>query len=61
MATVCSPGAELIVTAWAALRSGLYCTPICTWLTDDERAHIVDDSGASAIVASADLGSLATG
>ena len=59
VATVCSNRAELIVTAWAALRSGLYCTPISTWLTDDECAHIVGDAGASAIVASADLGSLA--
>ena len=61
VATVCSNRAELIVTAWGALRSGLYCTPISTWLTEDECAHIVGDSSASAIVASADLGSLAVG
>lgn len=38
--------------AWAAQRSGLYHTAISTRLTADEVAFIVNDSGASALVAS---------
>ena len=51
--------------AWAALRSGLYVTTINRYLTAEEAAYIVDDSGAKALVSShamntaaAELGSL---
>ncbi|MGE0139680.1 MAG: AMP-binding protein, partial [Ilumatobacteraceae bacterium] len=46
VAVVSSNRLEMIVTAWAALRSGLYCTPISTWLTADEAAYIVADCDA---------------
>ncbi|MDH3643199.1 MAG: acyl-CoA synthetase [Gammaproteobacteria bacterium] len=39
--------------AWAAFRSGLYITCINRYLTAEEAAYIVADSGAKAIVASA--------
>jgi fatty-acyl-CoA synthase len=39
--------------AWAAFRSGLYITCVNRYLTAEEVAYIVDDSGARAIVASA--------
>ena len=38
--------------AWAALRSGLYITTINRYLTAEEAAYIVDDSGAKALVSS---------
>ncbi len=37
---------------WAAMRSGLYLTPVNRSLTADETAYIVNDSGAGAIVVS---------
>jgi long-chain acyl-CoA synthetase len=39
--------------AWAALRSGLYLTPVNSHLTADEVAYILDDCGASAVISSA--------
>lgn len=39
--------------AWAAFRSGLYITCINRYLTAEEAAYIVEDSGSKAIVASA--------
>jgi long-chain acyl-CoA synthetase len=45
--------------AWAALRSGLYLTPVNTHLTASEVAYIIEDSGASALVTSAALGETA--
>ncbi|MCE9622649.1 MAG: acyl-CoA synthetase [Actinomycetia bacterium] len=44
---------------WAAIRSGLYLTPINRHLTAAEVAYIVQDCGAKAIVASAQLGEVA--
>lgn len=44
---------------WAALRSGLYVTPINWHLTADEVAFIIDDSDARAVFASAALSELA--
>ena len=38
---------------WAARRSGLYYTLVNTHLTASEIAHIVDDSGAKALISSA--------
>ena len=54
--------------AWAALRSGLYITTINRYLTAEEAAYIVNDSGAKALVSSyamsaaaSELGSLIPG
>src|SRR5262245_38124238 len=47
--------------AWAALRSGLYITPVNRHLTPGEVAYIVDDCGASALVVSAALRATVTG
>ena len=54
--------------AWAALRSGLYITTINRYLTAEEAAYIVNDSGAKALVSSyamsgvaSELGSLVPG
>ncbi len=44
---------------WAAMRSGLYLTPINRHLTADEVAYIVQDCGAKAIVVSHQLGHVA--
>lgn len=41
--------------AWAAFRSGLYITTINRYLTAEEVAYVVEDSGSRAIVASAAL------
>jgi fatty-acyl-CoA synthase len=46
---------------WAALRSGLYVTPVNRHLTPAEVAYIVDDCGARALVVSAALGATVTG
>jgi long-chain acyl-CoA synthetase len=43
---------EYLEVAWAALRSGLYLTPLNTYMTADEIAHIVNDSGAKALISS---------
>ncbi len=48
--------AEFLEVAWGALRMGLYVTPINWHLSAEEAAYIVADCGASALVASADLG-----
>lgn len=61
VAVCCSNRLEVIVTAWAALRSGLYCTPVSTWLTVGEARYLVDDCEAKALIASADLADLARG
>src|SRR5262249_40504628 len=45
---------------WAALRSGLYVTPVNRHLTPAEVAYIVDDCAASALVVSAALGATVT-
>jgi fatty-acyl-CoA synthase len=44
---------------WAALRSGLYVTPVNRYLTVDEVAYIVDDCDAQALVASHALAAVA--
>jgi long-chain acyl-CoA synthetase len=46
---------------WAALRSGLYITAVNYHLKPDEVAYIVNDSGASALVISAQLAEIAAG
>jgi long-chain acyl-CoA synthetase len=45
--------------AWAALRSGLYITPVNRFLTAEEVAYIVDDCDAQALVSSAALAGVA--
>ncbi|HEX2850628.1 MAG TPA: AMP-binding protein [Acidimicrobiales bacterium] len=44
---------------WAAVRSGLYITAVNRYLSPDEAAYIVDDSGARSLIASAGVGELA--
>ncbi len=39
--------------AWAALRSGLYLTPVSSYLTADEAAYVVNDCRARVLVTSA--------
>ncbi|MFI7639785.1 AMP-binding protein [Nonomuraea sp. NPDC049400] len=48
-----------LTVAWAALRSGLYYTPISSRLQTDELAYIVNNCGARAFVSSADLAAVA--
>jgi long-chain acyl-CoA synthetase len=48
------------VIAAAALRSGLYLTPINSHLTAEEVAYIVEDCGARALVTSAAMGAVAS-
>jgi len=59
LAIMCTNRIEMLVTCWAALRSGMYCTPISTWLTAHECTYIATDSGAKALVAAAELGDVA--
>jgi acyl-CoA synthetase (AMP-forming)/AMP-acid ligase II len=47
---------EFFEAVWGGLRMGLYVTPINWHLAPEEAAYIVEDCGASALVASADLG-----
>ncbi|MFN2166148.1 MAG: AMP-binding protein, partial [Anaerolineae bacterium] len=44
---------QFFEVAWAAFRSGLYLTCINRYLTPEEAAYIVEDSGAKALIASA--------
>ena len=46
---------EFFVVVWAAMRSGLYVTPINRYLTVEEAGYIVDDCEAQAIVVTADI------
>jgi len=50
---------ECFEVYWAAIRSGLYITPINRHLAPDEIAYIVNDSGARALVVSAALAGVA--
>jgi acyl-CoA synthetase (AMP-forming)/AMP-acid ligase II len=43
---------ELLAICWAAQRSGLYFTPISSYLTRDEVAYIVRDCGAQIVITS---------
>ena len=45
---------------WAAVRSGMYLCAVNKYLTAEEAAYIVNDSGAKALVTSAALGEAAT-
>ena len=46
------------VVVWAALRSGLYLTTVNRYLTAEEAAYIIDNSGSRALVTSAYLASV---
>ena len=46
---------------WAAVRSGMYLCAVNKYLTAEEAAYIVNDSGAKAVVAGASLAEAATG
>ncbi|MYD42704.1 MAG: acyl-CoA synthetase [Gammaproteobacteria bacterium] len=46
---------------WAALRSGLYVTTINRYLTADEVAYIVEDSGSRALISTASLSEVCEG
>lgn len=48
-----------LVGYWAAMRSGLYLTPINTYLRHDEAAFVVESCRASALVVEARFGELA--
>lgn len=50
---------EVFSVFWAAMRSGLYITPVNRYLSAPEVAYIVNDSGAKALFASAGLADLA--
>ena len=52
---------EFFDVLWAALRSGLYLTPINWHLGPEEVGYILQDCGANAFVTSADLAEVATG
>src|ERR1700758_5090526 len=45
---------------WAAMRSGLYITAVNYRLKPEEAAYIVNDSGAAALIVSAEQGATAT-
>ena len=47
---------EYFEIAWAAFRAGLYITCINRYLTAEEAAYIVNDSGAKAIISSGEIG-----
>ena len=46
---------------WAAVRSGMYLCAVNKYLTAEEAAYIVNDSGAKAVVVGASLAEAATG
>lgn len=50
--------AEYLVAMWAALRLGVYITPINWHLKDEEVAHIVQDSGAVLVLCTSQLSEL---
>src|SRR5215470_1453146 len=52
---------EFMVICWAAQRSGLYYTPISSYLTRDEVAYIVGDCGARVVITSPRYGHVLDG
>jgi long-chain acyl-CoA synthetase len=44
---------DYLAVAWAALRSGLYLTPLNPYMTPDEIAYVVNDCGAKAVISDA--------
>lgn len=39
-----------LTICWSAMRAGLYCTPVSTWLGIDEASAVVVDAGAEALI-----------
>src|SRR5262245_7423357 len=58
VAVMLENGAEFHDVWWAAMRSGLYFTPINWHLTAPEVEYLVQDSGAGAVVYSGRLGEI---
>jgi fatty-acyl-CoA synthase len=56
VALLCDNRLEFAEVVWAAMRSGLYLTPINWHLSAPEAAYIVDDCDAKALIASASTG-----
>jgi fatty-acyl-CoA synthase len=54
LALVSSNDLRVLEVYWAALRSGLYITVVNWHLTADEAGYIVNDCGATVLIASAD-------
>ncbi len=52
---------EFFDVLWAALRAGIYLTPINWHLGPEEVGYIIDDSGAQGFITSSDLDDVATG
>jgi fatty-acyl-CoA synthase/long-chain acyl-CoA synthetase len=52
---------EFLAICWAAQRSGLYFTPISSYLTRDEVAYIVADCGARVVITSPRYGDVLEG
>lgn len=50
---------EYLVVAWAAMRAGLFLTPVSTSLRKNEVAYILEDCGADALVTSTRFADLA--
>jgi fatty-acyl-CoA synthase len=61
MAVLMENNLRYMEVVWAALRSGLYLTAINRYLTAEEAAYIVTDSGAEALVTSFGMRELANG
>ncbi|OIJ66013.1 acyl-CoA synthetase [Streptomyces mangrovisoli] len=59
VAVVSDNAVEVFEVYWAALRSGLYVTAVNRHLAPAEVAYVINDSGARALVVSAELGELA--
>jgi long-chain acyl-CoA synthetase len=59
IALVAGNGLHYFEVYWAALRSGLYFTPVNWHLTAEESAYIVNDSGARVLIVSAQQAELA--
>ncbi|MDG1661840.1 MAG: AMP-binding protein [Pseudomonadales bacterium] len=51
---------EYFLTVWAAQRSGLYFTPVNCHLSSQEASYIIEDCGASVLIADATLEPLAS-
>lgn len=51
---------DYFVTYWAAIRSGLYITPVNRFLSAEEGGYILNDSGSSALIATATYRDVAT-
>src|SRR5229473_3013471 len=60
LAVIMENDLRFLVVIWGGLRTGLQITTVNRYLTPSEAAHIVNDCGAKALVASAGLTPLVT-